>query len=167
MEITILDLALRVRGTPTNQSRVKFSKKSPVNSPLLFHDSWNLNSIKFVASNACMHYWGRSRVEYPVNLFFWKVPIQKYGTRANNDVIYKIMKFQGLLKLKFIRLLFSGPQMPYKLCRWTEQSYQNRKRTHNREPDNSVIMGRAWFQALGRRFVAWYTTSYARIGPIF
>ena len=27
--------------------------------------------------------------KYPVNLFFWKVLIQKYGTSVNNDVIYK------------------------------------------------------------------------------
>ena len=47
------------------------------------------------------------REEYPVNLFFWKVPIQWDGTRVNNDVIYKRMKLQGLLRLKFIRLLFS------------------------------------------------------------
>ena len=34
--------------------------------------------------------------------------MQKKGTNNINDVIYKGMKFKGLLRLKFIRLLYSG-----------------------------------------------------------
>ena len=40
--------------------------------------------------------------------------MQKKGTNNINDVIYKGMKFKGLLRLKFIRLLFSGDPLSLK-----------------------------------------------------